>query len=45
MDHKETEYEGLDRVHVTQDRNQWQAFVNTSMNLRTPQKARNFSIS
>jgi hypothetical protein len=31
---KETGYEAVDWIHAAQDRAQWQAFVNTVMNLQ-----------
>jgi len=34
-----------DWVHLAQDRDKWQALVNTAMNLRLPYKAWNFSTS
>jgi hypothetical protein len=36
MDLKETEYEIVDWIHVTQDKIQWQASVNMAMNLQVP---------
>jgi hypothetical protein len=33
---REIGWEGVDRMHLTQDRDQWQALVNTVMNLRVP---------
>jgi hypothetical protein len=33
---REVVWEGVDWIHVAQDRNQWQAVVNTVMNLRVP---------
>jgi hypothetical protein len=36
MDLREIGREVLDWMHVTQDRDQWGAFVNTVMNLRVP---------
>jgi hypothetical protein len=35
-DLKETGWEDVDWIHLVQDRDQWQAFVNTIMNLRVP---------
>jgi hypothetical protein len=32
----ETGWEGVNWMHVTQDRNQWQALVNTVTNLQIP---------
>jgi len=29
-------YEGMDRIHLAQDRDRWQALVNALMNLRVP---------
>jgi hypothetical protein len=34
-------WEGVDWIHLVQDRDQWWAVVNTVMNLRVPQKAGN----
>jgi hypothetical protein len=36
MNFKEMGLEGVEWVHLAQDRNQWQALVNTVMNLRVP---------
>jgi hypothetical protein len=36
IDHKEIEWEGLDWMHLAQDRDQWQALVNTVMSLWVP---------
>jgi hypothetical protein len=36
MDLKEIGRGGTDSIHLTQDREQWQAIVNTAMNLRVP---------
>jgi hypothetical protein len=36
MDFKETGWEGVDWIHMTQDRDQWQVLRNTIMNLRIP---------
>jgi hypothetical protein len=36
MDLRETGLEGVDWIHVAQDSVQWQALVNTVMNLRVP---------
>jgi 4-hydroxyphenylpyruvate dioxygenase-like putative hemolysin len=33
MDLRELEWKGVDFMHLAQDRNQWQALVNTIMNL------------
>jgi hypothetical protein len=33
---KETECEGMDWMHLAQDRDQWRAVVNTVMNGRVP---------
>jgi len=35
-DLKETGREGVDWMHPAQDRGEWQAPVNTAMNLRVP---------
>jgi hypothetical protein len=42
MDIRETRWEGVDRIHLAQDREQWWALVNTVMNLRVPYDAGNF---
>jgi hypothetical protein len=34
-------YEGVDWIHLAQDRDQWRAVVKTVMNVRIPQKAGN----
>ena len=36
MDFQELELVGLDRIHLAQDRDRWQALVNAVMNLRVP---------
>jgi len=36
------EWEGVDWILLTQDRDQWRALVNTIMNLRVPLKMGNF---
>jgi hypothetical protein len=36
MDLREIGAGGMDRIHVTQDRNPWRAGVNTVTNLRVP---------
>jgi hypothetical protein len=45
MDLTEIGCEGVDWVHLAEDRDQWQALVNTVMNLRVPGKAENFLTS
>jgi hypothetical protein len=45
MDLKETGYEDVDLIDLTQDRNQWRALVNTLMNIRFPYKEGNFLTS
>jgi len=45
MNHREIGWEDVDWIHLTQDRNQWQAFVNMVMNLWVPKKAGNFLTS
>jgi hypothetical protein len=42
IDVMETELEGVDWIHLAQDRDQWQALMNTVMNLRVLQMAGNF---
>jgi hypothetical protein len=39
MDLGEIRWEGVDRLHLAQDKDRWRALVNISMNLRVPQKA------
>jgi hypothetical protein len=36
MDLRETGWDGMDWIDLTQDRDQWRALVNTVMNLRVP---------
>jgi hypothetical protein len=36
MDLKVIGWDGVDWIELTQDRDQWRAFVNTVMNLRVP---------
>jgi hypothetical protein len=36
MDLKETGWEGMDWIHLAQDRDPWRALVNTVTNLRVP---------
>jgi len=45
MDLKEIVREGVDWVHVAQDRDQWWDLVNTIINLWVPLKAENVLIS
>jgi hypothetical protein len=45
MDLRETGWENVDWMHLSQVRNQWRALVNIVMNLRVLQKAENFLIS
>jgi len=45
MDLMETRWEGVDWIHLAQDRVQWRALVNTVMDLRAPYKAGNFLTS
>jgi hypothetical protein len=42
MSLKETGLEGVDLMHLVQDRDLWQDNINMVMNLRVPQKAGNF---
>jgi hypothetical protein len=42
MDLREVVWEGVDWIHLAQDRDQWWAVVNTVMNPRVPNKARKF---
>jgi hypothetical protein len=39
---RETGWEGVEWMHLAQDRDQWRALVNTVMNLRVPYKGREF---
>jgi hypothetical protein len=39
---REIGWEGVDWMHLAQDRDQWQAIVNTLMNFQVPQKYREF---
>jgi hypothetical protein len=36
IDPEEVEREGVDQIHVTQNKDQWRALVNTVTNLRIP---------
>jgi hypothetical protein len=36
MDLREIGWDGMDWIHLAQDRDQWKALVNTVMNLRVP---------
>jgi hypothetical protein len=45
MDVREIGWQGVDWMHLAQDRDQWWDFVNTLMNLRVPHKAGNFLTS
>jgi hypothetical protein len=36
MNLREIGWEGMDYIHLSQDRDQWRAFVNTLMNVRVP---------
>jgi hypothetical protein len=40
MDLREIGWEGVDWIHLVHDRGQWRAFVNTIVNLRVLEKAR-----
>jgi len=42
MDLKEIDREGVNCMHLAQDRDTWQALVNTVMNLRSPHIVGNF---
>jgi hypothetical protein len=36
IDLREIEWDGMDWIDLTQNRNQWRAVVNTAMNFRVP---------
>jgi hypothetical protein len=36
MDLRGIEWDGMDRIDLAEDRDQWRALVNTIMNLRVP---------
>jgi hypothetical protein len=36
MDLREIEWDGMDCIHLAQDRGTWRALVNTVMNIRVP---------
>jgi hypothetical protein len=36
MDLRETGWDGMDWIDLVEDRNKWEALVNTVMNLRVP---------
>jgi hypothetical protein len=36
MDLREIEWDGVDCIDISQDRDQWRALVNTVLNLRVP---------
>jgi hypothetical protein len=36
IDLREIEWNGMDRIDLIQDRDEWKALVNTVMNLRVP---------
>jgi hypothetical protein len=42
MEIREIEWDGMDRIELAQDRDQWRALVNTAMNLRVLKITRNF---
>jgi hypothetical protein len=42
MDLRETKWEIMDWIHLSEDGDQWRAFVNTVMNFELPQTAGNF---
>jgi hypothetical protein len=43
MDIREIGWEGVDWMHLAQDREQWRALVYTVLNLRVPQKEGNLT--
>jgi hypothetical protein len=36
MDLRDLEWDGMDRIDLAQDRDQWRALVNAAINLRVP---------
>jgi hypothetical protein len=42
MNLREIGWEGVDCIHLAQDRDQWRALVNMIVNFRVPYKAGNF---
>jgi len=38
MDFREIVWKGGDRMHLVQNRDQWQGLVNTAMHLQVPQR-------
>jgi hypothetical protein len=42
IDLRETGWEGVDWMHLTQDRDQWRGLVNMVMNIRVPYKVGKF---
>jgi hypothetical protein len=42
LDFREMGIDGVNWIQLAQDRGQWQAFVNTVMNLRVPQRKQIF---
>jgi hypothetical protein len=45
LDLKEVVWEGVDRIHLAQDRDQWRALVDTVMNHRFPWNPEDFLTS
>jgi len=45
MDLREVLWEGVDWMHLAEDRDHWSSLVNTIINFRIPQKAGNFLTS
>jgi hypothetical protein len=42
MDLKQVGYEGVDWIHLAEDREQWQSVVSMVINLQVPESAENF---
>jgi hypothetical protein len=42
MDLREIGWDGMDWIHLAQNRNQWRTLVNTVMNLQVPKNAGKF---